>query len=153
MRHERKREFVRRIKTAKGKLAIRETNCSPGLELVIHCPIYGHHGIPTPDCSACEFHVAHFGPGDDGLHAELTGRKESNVVYCNYMNEAKELDLLALGKARKLQVRSHEVEDWPIITYHKLYKTKTSTSSCISCQHDVGHSGDAVFCGCKIHLD
>lgn len=85
-REGRKREFSRRVKDARSKLEVRWPYGGIGSDVVDHCPLNvyrGRHQIRIIDCVYCEHHVAHFGQGDEDLHGELTGRKDSCVVYTN----------------------------------------------------------------------
>ncbi|MDE2674015.1 MAG: competence protein CoiA family protein [Paracoccaceae bacterium] len=82
----RKEEFVRRIRAARSKLTVRGAYGGIGSDVVDHCPVnvyQGRHQIRIIDCIYCEHHVAYFGPEDEELHGELTGRDDFDVVYTN----------------------------------------------------------------------
>lgn len=82
----RKREFSRRVKDARSKMKVRWPYGGIGSDVVDHCPLnvyQGRHQVRISDCLYCEHHVAYFDPGDEDLHGELTGRKDSFIVYTN----------------------------------------------------------------------
>lgn len=85
-REGRKRVFFRRIKNARSKLEVRGPYGGIGLDVVDHCPLNvyrGRHQVRISTCLYSEHHVAHFGQGDEDLHGELTGRRDSFIVYTN----------------------------------------------------------------------
>lgn len=86
LRHERKSEFARRIRT----VAVRKLKFyMPQFGMpVVACPINKYNGwysARISDCSYCVHHVASFCQGmngqDEKLHVELTGRKDKDIVF------------------------------------------------------------------------
>ncbi len=168
----RKEKFARRIERDGCKLVVQGAYGGIGSDVVNHCPIHdnqGKHQRRISDCISCKYHVAYFGSGDEDLHTELTGRKDSDVVYCNYVKlmaetaqhhekkdtmqfeEPKREFVKVRGRnARKLKVHENIVELCPIDVYHEFNLIQTRIINCINCPHHVAHSGDIVYCGCKI---
>ena len=110
LRHERKREFTRRIRTAVRKLKVRGSWI--GRDIVDQCPINNYVGLYQAriiDCIYCDHHIAHFAPGDEELHVELAGRKDSGVLYCGCTVEMARESLRKYGRQRfcppRLQLR------------------------------------------------
>ena len=151
----RKKEFARRIEMDGNKLAMRGAYGGFGSDVVDRCPLFVSQGISN--CITCKYHVAYFGSGDEYLHAELTNRKDSDVVYCIYAKLMAETARYLKNKdvnnftrkTRKLNVRANIVELCPLNEYHK-FTIPTTIGKCINCQWHDAHFGDFVYCGCKI---
>ena len=61
-----------------------------GRDIVDQCPINNYGGMHQAriiDCINCDHHIVHFVPGDEELHVELVGRKDTGFLYCGCMLE------------------------------------------------------------------